>query len=107
MGFPSPATDYVEPILTVAYLCGITNNSLVIETSGGYAVIEKELPVGQGDLLLATFDGRSHFAKWAGAALITEDGEAIEGEALDDVTVHGVVTFTIKIFRQDDVSDPF
>ena len=34
-------------------------------------------------------------------SLITEDGEAIEGEALDDVTVIGVVTFTICDVRQD------
>jgi DNA polymerase V len=36
-----------------------------------------------------------------GRSLITEDGEAIEGEALDDVTVIGVVTFTICDVRRD------
>lgn len=36
-----------------------------------------------------------------GRAFITRDGEAIEGEALDDVTVIGVVTFTICDVRQD------
>lgn len=41
---------------------------------------------------LATLRGRS---------LITEDGEAIEGDALDDVTVIGVVTFTICDVRSD------
>lgn len=37
-----------------------------------------------------------------GRAFITRDREAIEGEALDDVTVIGVVTFTICDVRQDD-----
>lgn len=34
-------------------------------------------------------------------SFIARDGEAIEGEALDDVTVIGVVTFTICDVRQD------
>lgn len=101
MGFPSPANDYAERTLTVEYLCGINNNSLVIETNDGYAVIEKGMPARQGDVLLATYDGRNHFVKRAGKVLITEDGEAIEGEALDDVVVHGVVTFTIHRVIQD------
>ncbi|EPY0313368.1 hypothetical protein ACW7PL_005790 [Klebsiella pneumoniae] len=41
------------------------------------------------------------FAKVMGRALITDDGEALEGDALDDVTVIGVVTFTICDVRQD------
>lgn len=102
MGFPSPATDYVESVLTVSSLCGINNNSVVIETDSGYAVIEKRMVARQGDTLLATYDGRSHFVKRAGASLITEDGDAIEGEALDDVIVHGVVTFTISRVKDDD-----
>ncbi|MDH0310980.1 hypothetical protein N7410_06715 [Klebsiella pasteurii] len=34
-------------------------------------------------------------------SFITRDGEAIKGDALDDVTVIGVVTFTICDVRQD------
>lgn len=55
----------------------------------------------QGDTVLIRYDGRMEFAKLMGGALITADGEAIEGEALDDVTVIGVVTFTICDVRQD------
>ncbi|WP_231943001.1 hypothetical protein [Kosakonia sacchari] len=57
---------------------------------------------GEGETVLATFDGREQFAKWIGGALITEDGEAIEGEALDGVTVHGVLTYTINRLHDDD-----
>ncbi|HCM9219158.1 TPA: hypothetical protein N5K94_000190 [Enterobacter hormaechei subsp. steigerwaltii] len=45
--------------------------------------------------MLIWFCGRQQHAYWAGDALITDDGEAIEGEALDDVRLVGVVTHTI------------
>lgn len=96
MGFPSPATDYIEDRLTVDKLCHIDMNCRVIETDSGWAVINIALPVIPGVVVLATFDGRNHFAKVMGRSLITEDGEAVEGEALEDVVVHGVVTYTIN-----------
>ncbi|STU76699.1 Uncharacterised protein [Klebsiella pneumoniae] len=38
-----------------------------------------------------------------GKAFITRDGEALEGEALDDVVVLGIVTFVInRTSRNDD-----
>ena len=36
-----------------------------------------------------------------GRSFITRDGEAIEGDELDDVHVHGVVTFIIIDVRWD------
>ncbi|EMP9119162.1 hypothetical protein R7U94_000592 [Klebsiella quasipneumoniae] len=45
--------------------------------------------------------GGTELATLRGRSLITEDGEAIDGEALDDVSVIGVVTFTICDVRQD------
>lgn len=42
------------------------------------------------------------FAKVMGGVLITADGDAIEGEALDDVEVVGVVTHTIIDLMQDE-----
>ncbi len=41
-----------------------------------------------------------------GRAFITRGGEAIEGEALDDVTVVGVVTFVINRIGKDDDDYP-
>lgn len=101
MGFPSPAKDYEEDRLTVDKLCGVDMNCKVIETDRGWAVINFALPVIPGCMVLTTFDGRNHFAKVMGKSLITEDGEAVEGEALDDVVVHGVVTFTINRVKDD------
>ncbi|MEB8239975.1 hypothetical protein NGI04_25255 [Raoultella ornithinolytica] len=102
MGFPSPAADYVETTLTVNSLCNIGANTRVVETSDGYAVIDVSQRPGQGDIVLIHHDGRAEFAKLMGRALITADGEAIEGEALDDVEVGGVVTHTIIDLMQDE-----
>ncbi|MDV0593220.1 MULTISPECIES: hypothetical protein [unclassified Enterobacter] len=101
MGFVSPATDYVEQPLTIDSLCGIDGNCRVIETSCGWAVINVAMRAGNGDMLLVTMDGRNQFVKLHGRALITEEGEAIEGEALSDVTVHGVLTHTLNRASDD------
>ncbi len=47
MGFPSPATDYIESTLTVNSLCNITANSRVIPTDRGYVVLGLSLKVKQ------------------------------------------------------------
>lgn len=101
MGFVSPATDYVEERLTIDSLCGIDGNCRVIETSCGWAVINLAIRANNGDTLLVSMDGRNQFVKRHGAALITEEGEAIEGDALDDVTVHGVLTHTLNCVKND------
>lgn len=41
-------------------------------------------------------------ARWMGDALITEEGEAVEGEALDGVTVIGPVTALINAVERGD-----
>lgn len=102
MGFPSPAQDYVERRMTPEAYCQIDNNSLVIETSSGYAVINRALRCQQSNTVLIQFHGHSQFAKLLGQAFITDDGDAIEGEALDDVKVVGVVTFFIIKTNNDD-----
>ncbi|WP_225379272.1 hypothetical protein [Klebsiella pneumoniae] len=101
MGFPSPAADYVEQRLTVNSICNIGPNTLLFETSGGYAVVDVSLKPKQGCQVMVSYEGHNQIAKLMGKSLITEDGEEIEGEALDDVTVIGVVTFTICDVRQD------
>ncbi|EQA1032526.1 hypothetical protein AT555_004414 [Escherichia coli] len=99
MGFPSPAADYVSATLTADSICGLTSNSLVIQTDSGLAVIDRGLPVRQGDILLASLDGRSYFGKIMGTAFITHDGDAIEGECLDELQVIGVVTHFVTDMR--------
>ncbi|HHT5093463.1 TPA: hypothetical protein ACTY13_004593 [Klebsiella pneumoniae] len=101
MGFPSPAADYVEQRLSVNTICNVGPNTRLFERSGGYVVLDISLKPKQGSQVLIQHGGGTKLATLRGKALITEDGEAIEGEALDDVTVIGVVTFTICDVRQD------
>ena len=83
-------------------ICDIDANKLIVETSDGYAVIDVSRRPQQGDTVLVRYDGRMEFAKLMGMAFITVDGDAIEGEALDDVEVSGVVTHTIINLTLDD-----
>ncbi|MBZ7565885.1 hypothetical protein [Klebsiella grimontii] len=101
MGFPSPATDYIESTLTVNSLCNITANSRVISTDRGYVVLDLSLKVKQGGILLIRSAGELQFAKLMGRSFITVEGESIEGDAMDDVTVAGVVTHIICDVRSD------
>ncbi|HAN9123858.1 Uncharacterised protein [Escherichia coli] len=102
MGFPSPAKDYIERTLTIETICGVTANSLVIETSHGFAVIDNGMKPSPDSTYLISYSGGCHFAKRRGDALITVDGEVLEGEVLDDVDVKGVLTHLINRAADDD-----
>lgn len=102
MGFPSPAQDYVQRPLCLNELFNVNGNTLLIETSSGWAVIDKSKRPDPGIVLLVNVDGYNQFARWMGDALITEDGEAIEGEALDGVTVIGPVIALINTVERDE-----
>ncbi|GKN71980.1 S24/S26 family peptidase [Klebsiella variicola] len=104
MGFPSPATDYVEQRLSVNTICNVWPNTRVFERDGGYVVLDISLKPKQGSQVLIQHGGGTELATLRGRSLITEDGEAIEGEALDDVTVAGVVTHIICDVRSDSLA---
>ncbi|EIV2085265.1 hypothetical protein HPS26_12125 [Klebsiella aerogenes] len=95
MGFPSPATDYIKRTLTVDLVYGTGPNPRTVETATGYVVVDVSMKPRQGSTVMITYDGITDFAKVMGRSLITKDGEAIEGETLNDVVVFGVVTFII------------
>ncbi|HCO6890813.1 hypothetical protein [Escherichia coli] len=101
MGFPSPATDYVENRLNPHDMC-TTESSRILETSDGYAVIDPVIKLNPGEVLLILTDGHTQFARLQGRALITSDGEAIEGEALEGVEVMGKVSYFIRRVQGDD-----
>ncbi|HCK0401572.1 TPA: hypothetical protein NIJ47_002008 [Klebsiella pneumoniae] len=104
MGFPSPATDYVEQRLSVNSICNVGPNTRVFERDGGYVVLDISLKPKQGSQVLIQHGGGTELATLRARALITEDGEAIEGEALNDVTVAGVVTHIICDVRSDSLA---
>lgn len=102
MGFPSPATDYVERRLCPETICGIGIDSRILETSSGFAVIEPVSRLVQGQVLLILSGGRTQFARVMGKSLIFDDGETMEGSAAEEVEVMGRVTFFINSALQDD-----
>ncbi|HBQ6832494.1 TPA: hypothetical protein L8N98_000984 [Klebsiella quasipneumoniae subsp. similipneumoniae] len=104
MGFPSPASDYVVQRLSVNSICNVGPNTLVFERSGGYVVLDISLKPRQGSQVLIQHGGGTELATLRGKSLITEDGEAIEGEALENVTVAGVVTHIICDVRSDSLA---
>ncbi|HDU4419217.1 TPA: hypothetical protein RFT07_002716 [Klebsiella aerogenes] len=106
MGFPSPANDYAQRALTVDMICGTGPNTRIIETSTGYAVLDLSLSPKQSSTVMISYSGITDFAKVMGKSLVTRDGEAIEGDALDEVEVKGVVTFIINRAVQDDDDFP-
>ncbi|EFD0768707.1 hypothetical protein [Escherichia coli] len=101
MGFPSPAIDYVERSLCPTVFCRVGGDSHILETDIGFAVIEPVSEKRQGDVLLILCDGHTQFAKLMGRALISDDGEAIEGSALEEIEVLGRVTFFINRVKDD------
>ncbi|EPF1233428.1 hypothetical protein ACSQOC_002881 [Enterobacter ludwigii] len=96
MSFLSPAANYAEQILSITSICGYDGNCRTIEMSAGYAIINVARKPEVGDTILISFCGSLDFAKVQGRALITQDGEAIEGDAFDDTTVMGVVTHLLN-----------
>lgn len=77
-------------------LCGVNRYSCLVETSGGYALFQPDLVPSNGTRVLVNAFGQLQLAVVMGGSLITEDGECIEGDALDEIDVMGVVTFFIN-----------
>lgn len=81
-----------------------TNESRIVETSSGFAVIEPVSRLVQGQVLLILSGGRTQFARVMGKSLIFDDGETMEGSAAEEVEVMGRVTFFINSTDADDDS---
>jgi hypothetical protein len=104
MRFQSSTVDAHDAVVATAEPF-LSASASIVETQEGYDVVEIATRFERGDTLLIWFCGRQQHAYWARSALITDDGEAIEGEALDDVRLVGVVTHTIRPVASDE--NPF
>ncbi|HCM3125650.1 hypothetical protein JBN92_11135 [Klebsiella aerogenes] len=81
---------------------GISQHATFVDTQRGVAVVERSSAPLASAVLLISYCGVQQFARFLGGSLITEDGEAIEGESLADVELIGVVTHIISKAGFDD-----
>lgn len=98
-----PTQDYVKSVLSMNNLnnlCGITADSRFIETPEDYAQTAVKMSVGEHVLIQAFWHLCS--AKIAGRALITSDGETLEGEALEDIAALRIVRYSLTGSIADD-----
>ncbi|WP_158781575.1 hypothetical protein [Pantoea sp. BAV 3049] len=101
MGFPSPATDYTEERPNLNTICRISPTSQLYEKDGDIYVIDRAVRPSRGDEFIYELYGQCGIGKMQGKALITSDGETIEGPVLDDLMMLGTVTFTIVTHYED------
>ena len=88
---------------TLDAICGVTATTGLMPTANGYALVEANPgKLEQGCTVVLSLYGRQQFAKLMGQSFITEDGEAIEGESLEDVIVIGRVTYFVNRAGEDD-----
>lgn len=91
---------------TLDSLCGISSKTVLMPTANGYAVVEANPEkIEQGSTVVLSLYGRQQFAKLMGQSFITDDGEATEDEALEDIFILGRVAYYVN--RSDDDSCPF
>ncbi|EOV8482953.1 hypothetical protein ACOSHH_003270 [Klebsiella aerogenes] len=81
---------------------GTSQHAMFVETQRGVAVVEHSSSPLATAVLLISYCGEQHFARFLGGTLITEDGDAIEGDVLADVELIGVVTHIISKAGFDD-----
>lgn len=103
MSNTSPALANTETPMTLASLCRLDGKYRAIEISPGFAVVDITRAPQSGDTVAFSFCDGMQFAKVQGESLITPDGDSIEGDALDDVRVAGVVIFLIKEINNDEM----
>ena len=89
----------VHPLFSI---CGLSPQAEYIEIGPDVLAVEQRSEASASSVLLIAFMGRRQIARLCGSALITEEGEAIEGDALDDVEMLGVVTHIIRPAVFDD-----
>ncbi|MDW8847481.1 hypothetical protein SD961_16560 [Erwinia sp. MMLR14_017] len=94
--FPSPATDYVERCLCLneLFIHHPLATSLLEHEEQSYLVDAAITPVS-GDYIAYELFGEVKVGRIMVRAIITPDGEALEGEVLNQTTILGCITLTI------------
>ena len=102
MGFPSPASDYIETRIDLnKILMPHPTHMFMIETPVGFAIIDRTVQGKSGDKVAFQFGDYSQLGRLFRTGIITSDGETIDGEGLDGIIVLGKVTAEIvSVYEQ-------
>jgi DNA polymerase V len=93
MGFPSPASDYVEGRIDLnKVLMPHPIHMLMIETPVGFAIVDRTIQGKTGDKVAFQLGDYSQLGRLFKIGIITSDGETIDGEGMDGIIVLGKVT---------------
>jgi len=96
MGFPSPASDYVEGRIDLnKVLMPHPTHMLMIETPDGFAIVDRTVQGKTGDKVAFQLGDYSQLGRLFKTGIITSDGETIDGEGLEGLIVLGKVTATV------------
>lgn len=93
MGFPSPASDYIERRIDLNdVLMPHRNNMILIETPDGFVLADKSLKPAPGDKIAFQIGEFPQLGRFFSSGIITSDGETIDGEGMEGIIVLGKVT---------------
>ncbi|MDF7658289.1 hypothetical protein PUG81_04855 [Erwiniaceae bacterium L1_54_6] len=96
MGFPSPAKDYAERRIDLNELMvSHPSATLFVPTIDGMALVDQSIRPKVGDTIYFEAFGIFQLGLFGGHYIVCQDGETLEREALDEVTVVGVQTWGI------------
>ncbi|MBD8180202.1 phage repressor protein [Pantoea agglomerans] len=96
MGFPSPASDYIERRIDLNdVLMSHRNNMILIETPDGFVLADKSLKPVPGDRVAFQLGEFPQLGRLFRTGIITSDGETIDGLGLEGIIILGKVTAEI------------
>ncbi|MCP2232894.1 phage repressor protein [Erwinia aphidicola] len=96
MGFPSPATDYIEDSICLNRLfIPHPSSTSLVEFGGLQYVVDSSMAPANGSEIYYEIFGEIGIGKLMGKSIITPEGEALEGQVMEEVIVLGTVVLTI------------
>ena len=102
MGFPSPAKDFAERRLDLNEMMVLRPAAtLFVPTADGIALVDKSIRPKEGDTIYFQAFGQCQFGIFGPGYIICQDGDALEGEVLEEVTIVGVQTWGVISVHED------
>jgi DNA polymerase V len=96
MGFPSPAQDYAERRIDLNALMVLhPAATLFIPTTDRMVLVDKSMKPNVGDVVYFEAWGAFQVGRIEKHHIACQSGDVIEGDALENVTIVGKVTFEV------------